>query len=84
MPWRVSSYREIETLMNFNYLNLFKPNDYTEDYYIRKPNDEKCLFQVKDNEKAFVDEKVISFQTDDKIVKNSPELGFNDIKYPLA
>ena len=29
-------------------------------------------------------EKVISFETNDKIVKFSSELGFNDIKFPFA
>ena len=69
MPCRVSSHREIETetVMSFNYLKLFKPNEHTEENYIRKPNDENCLFQVKDNEKNYVGEKVISFQTEHKI-----------------
>ena len=80
MPWRVNSYREIETLMSFNYLNLFKPNEHTEHYYIRRLNDENFRFQFNDNEKVFVGEIVISFQTDDKRVKYSSELGFNDIK----
>ena len=29
-------------------------------------------------------EKIISFETNDKIVKYSSELGFNDIKFPFA
>ena len=40
MAFSDSSHDEIEIVMNFNYLNLFKPNEHTEDYHIRKPNDE--------------------------------------------
>ena len=39
IPNTNSSHRENEILMNFKYLNLFKPNQHNEDYYIRKPND---------------------------------------------
>ena len=31
IPYRNSSHNEIETLMSFNYLNFFKPNEHTED-----------------------------------------------------
>ena len=40
MPYRDSPHREIEILMSFDCLNVFRPNEHTEDYYIRKPNNE--------------------------------------------
>ena len=48
MPYRVSPHHEIEILMNFNYLNVFKPNELKGNYHIRKPNDEKFLFEIED------------------------------------
>ena len=41
MPYRDSPHQEIEIIMSFDYLLLFRPNEHTEDYYIRKPNNEK-------------------------------------------
>ena len=84
MPYRNSSHQEIEILMSFNYLNLFKPNEHTEDYHTRKPNNENFLFEIEDKKYIYVGEKVISFETNDKIIKYSSELGFNDIKFPFA
>ena len=40
MPFGDSPHHEIEIIMSFDYLNLFRPNEYAEDYHIRKPNDE--------------------------------------------
>ena len=40
MPNKDSPNREIEILISFKYLNVFKPNEHTEDYHIRKLNDE--------------------------------------------
>ena len=48
MLCRVSSYHEIEIVMSFDYLNVFKPNEHTEDYHMRKPNDENFLFEIED------------------------------------
>ena len=84
MPYRNSPHQEIEILMSFNYLNLFKPNEHTEDYHTRKQNNENFLFEIGDKKYIFVGEKIISFETNDKIVKYSSELGFNDIKFPFA
>ena len=33
MPYGDSPHHETEILMNFNYLDLFKPSEHTEDYY---------------------------------------------------
>ena len=48
MPYREGPHHEIEIAMSFNYLILVRPNEHTEDYYIRKPNDEIFLFQIRD------------------------------------
>ena len=32
--------------MSFDFLNVFKPNEYTEGYHIRKSNDENFLFEI--------------------------------------
>ena len=48
MPYRDSPHREIELDMSFIYLNVFKPNEHTEKYHIRKHNDENFLFKIGD------------------------------------
>ena len=48
MPNRFSPHREIEIFVSFDYLNVFKPNEYTEVYHIRQPNDETFLFEIGD------------------------------------
>ena len=56
MPYRDSPHHEIEILMSFDYLHLFRPNEQIEDYYIRKPNNENFLFKIEDK-KIFMSEK---------------------------
>ena len=46
MPSRISPHHEIEILIIFGYLNVFNPNEHTEDYHIRQPNDENFLFEI--------------------------------------
>ena len=84
MPYRNSPHDEIEIVMKFNYLNVFKPDEHTEDYHIRKPNDENFLFESGDKKYIYVGEKVFSFETNDIIVNYSLDLGFTDIKFPYA
>ena len=84
IPYRNSQHQEIEIIMSFNYVNVFKPNEHTEDYHIRKPNDENFLFEIGDKKYIYVGEKLITFETDDKIEKYSSEIGFNDVKIPYA
>ena len=84
MPYRDSPHNEIEILMSFDYLNVFSSNEHTEDYYIRKPNNENFLFKIEDKKYIHVGEKLFSFETDDEIVKHSSEHGFSDIKFPIA
>ena len=76
MPYRDSPHREIEILMSFDYLNVFRPNEHTEDCYIRKPNNENFLFKIEDKKYIHAGEKLFSFETNDEIVKYSSEHGF--------
>ena len=83
-PYKDSPHQEIEILMSFIFLKLFKPNEHTEDYCIRKPNDETFLFELRDKNYIYVGEKVITFETNDVLVKFSLNIGLNDIKFRYA
>ena len=63
---------------------MFRPNEHSEDYHIRKPNHENFLFIIGDKKYIHVGEKLFSFETNDEIVKYSSEQGFNDVKFPFA
>ena len=82
--YRDSPHHEIEILMSFDYLHLFRPNEHTEDYHVRKPNDANFLFKIEDKKYIHIGENLFSFETDDEIVKYSSEHGHNDVKYPFA
>ena len=69
MPCKVISHDEIEIFMSFNYLNMFKPNEHTEDYHDRKPNDENFLIEIENKKFIYVRKKVNNFETNDIIVK---------------
>ena len=69
MPYRESPHHEIEIIMSFDYLNEFKPNEHTEDYHIRKRNDENFLCEFDDKIFLHVGEKLNTFETVDMIVK---------------
>ena len=56
MPNRNSPHHEIEILISFDYLHLFRPNEHTEDYHIRKPNIENFLFKIGDKKYIHVGE----------------------------
>ena len=84
MHYRDSPHHKIETLMSFDYLHLFRPNEHTEDYHIRKPNNANFLFEIEDKKYIHVGENLFSFETDDEIVKYSSEHGYNDFKYSFA
>ena len=64
MPYRDSPHHEIEILMSFNNLNLFKQSEHIEDHHIRKPNDKKFQFEVEDKNYIYVVEKIFSFKKD--------------------
>ena len=84
IAYRDSPHHEIEILMSFDYLHLFRPNEHTEDYYIRKPNNENFLFKIENKKYIHVGENLFSFETNDEVVKYSSKHGFNDVKYPFA
>ena len=63
---------------------MFRLNEHSEDYHIRKPNDENFLFEIEDKKYIHVEEKLFSFETNDEIVEYSSEHGFNDVKFPFA
>ena len=80
MPNRDSTHHEFEILMRFKFSNLFKPNDYTEDYHIRKPNDKIFLFETENKKYFYVGKRLVSFETRDEIVEFFSNKGFSDIK----
>ena len=84
IPYRNSPHQEIEMLINFDYLHLFRPNEDREDYHIRKAKDENFLFEIEDKKYIHVGEKVFTFESNDKIVEYSSENGYNDVKFPFA
>ena len=84
MPYRDCPNHELEIVISFNYLNLFKPNGHTKGYHIRKPNVEKFFLEVKDKKLLYVGANLVSFETNDKIVNFCSELGYNDINFPFA
>ena len=70
--------------MSFHYLHMFRPNEHSEDFHIRKPNDEIFLFKIEDKKYIHVGEKLFSFETKDEIKNYISEHGFNDVKFPFA
>ena len=47
---------------------MCKPKEQLEDYHIKKPNHENDLFEIEDEKYIYVGDKVISFETTDKII----------------
>ena len=84
MPFRDSPHHEIEILVSFSYLNLFRPNEHKVDYHIRKPNDKSVLFEIEAKIFIYVGENSICFETHDKVTNYSSDLDFDDIKFPFA
>ena len=84
MPYRNSPLNEIEILLSFNYLNLFRLKEDVEVYHVRKPQDAIFLFEIEAKKSIHVGDRVFTFETTDIKVKHSSELGFNDVKYPFA
>ena len=63
---------------------MFNSNEHTEDYHIRKPNNEKYLLETEDKNFLMREKILVAFETNDKIVKYSSDLGFNDVNYLFA
>ena len=83
-PYRNSSHHGLEILTSFNFLSVFKPNEHTEDFQNRKPNDENFLFEIGVMKYIHVGEKLTTFETNDITVNKSSDLNFNDTKFPYA
>ena len=49
--YRNSSHQEIEIVLSFDFLNVFEPNEHTEDYHIKKTDDEIILFENENKKK---------------------------------
>ena len=84
MPYRNSLNDEIEVDLSSDYLKLIKPIEHMKDYHIREPNDENFLFEIDDKNYIYVGDKVVSFETNDKLKICSSKLDSNDVKYPNA
>ena len=69
MPYRDCPHNEIEILMSFDYLNVFKPNEHTEDCHNKKPNDENFLFEIGNKMYFYVGVKIFSFEKNVLLVK---------------
>ena len=61
MPYRDSPHHEIQIVMSFIYLSLFRSNEHTEDKHNRKPNDEYFVFEIGDKKLYFYGGKTILF-----------------------
>ena len=57
--------------MSFNFLHLFRSNEHSEDYHIRKPKNDNFLFKIENKKYIHVGEKIFSFETNDENVKYS-------------
>ena len=68
MPYRDSQHHEIEKVMSLDYLNMFKPNEDTEEYHKGEPNDKIFLFEIQDKKYISVGEKLVTFERNDRIV----------------
>ena len=68
--------------MTFNFLNLFRPNDHKEDYW--EGEDKIFLIEIRDKEHIHAGGNLLISVTNDKLVKSSSNLGFNEIKFIFA
>ena len=75
-PYRNSPHQEIEIVMSFDYLHVFRPDE--------NNKDGNFLFEIGDKKYIHVGEKFFSFETNDEIVDYFSEHGFNDVKYTYA
>ena len=53
VPNREGPRHKIRILMSFVHLKFLKPNEDTEEYHIKKPNDKSFLFEIE-NKKVFM------------------------------
>ena len=76
IPYRNSSYQEIELVLSFDYLHVFGPKE--------NIKDGNFLFEIGDKNYVLVGDKLYSFETNDEIVDYFTEHGNNDVKYSYA
>ena len=76
IPYRNSPHQEIEIVMSFDYLHVFRPDE--------NNKDGNFLFEIEDKKYCHVGEKLFSFETNDEIVDFFSEHGFNDVKFSYA
>ena len=60
IPYRNSPHQEIEIVMRFDYLHVFRPDE--------NKKDGNFLFKIEDKKYIQVGEKLFSFETNDEIV----------------
>ena len=84
MPYRSSPHQEIEILMNFDYLHLFKPIELDEKTHATKQTNKNFLFKIEDKIYIYNGERILTFKTDDEITEYFSEDGYKDVKYPFA
>ena len=76
MLFRDCLHNELELLVSSNYLNVFKLNEHTEDYHIREPINGNFLFEIENKKYVYVGNEVITFETNDILVKKIVTLRF--------
>ena len=54
--------------MSYTYLNWLEPNEHTEDYHNRSPNDKIFLLEIENKKYIFVGENLFCFGTGYKLV----------------
>ena len=65
-----------ELPLSSSYLNVFEMNKHTQDYHIREPINGNFLFEIEDKKYVFVGNEVITFETNDILVKKIVTLRF--------
>ena len=84
IPYRNSLHQEIEKLMSFVYLQLFKPNELDEKTHAEIQTNKNFLFKNGDKKYIYFGERIFSFETDNEVTEYFSEDGHNDVKYPFA
>ena len=84
MPYRNSPHQEIEMVISFEYLQLFKPNKLDNKTHAGIQTNKNFLFKIEDKKFIFVCERIFSFETDDEVTEFFSEDGHNDVKSPFA
>ena len=84
MPYRNSPHQEIEMVISFDYLQMFKPNELDKKTHAGIQTNKNFLFKIEDKKYIYVGERIFTFKTNDEITEYFSEDGNNDVKYPFA